>query len=54
MSAEAVVPSRTRVAGTIRLTTGLDPHKRVGKLVTSAARWSHTEAGAVDVAPVTP
>jgi hypothetical protein len=49
-----VVAVSRGIAGTIRLATGLDPDKGVDEGVASGGRRAHTEAGAVDVAPVTP
>jgi hypothetical protein len=54
LSAERIVPVRARIARTIRLATRLDPHKRINKRVTGCTSGTHTEARALDVAPVTP
>lgn len=54
LAAEAVVPGGGRVAGSVGLTTGLDPDEGIGKIVAGVGRGADTESGAVDVAPVTP
>jgi hypothetical protein len=54
LSAERIVPVCAAIARTIRLATRLDPHKRINKCVAGLAGGTHTEAGALDVAPVTP
>jgi hypothetical protein len=54
LSAERIVPGRARIARTVGLATGLDPHKRINKSVAGLAGRTHTETGALDVAPVTP
>lgn len=53
-TAGAVVPHSRRVRGTVRLTSGLDPHDRVDQRVARARRRPDTEPSAEDVAPVTP
>lgn len=54
MPAERVVSCRGGVAGSITLSTGLTPDKGINKLVSSISRWADSEAGTINVAPVTP
>lgn len=53
-AAEGVVAGGRRVAGAVRLASGLAPDKGVGELEARRRRGADAEAGAVDVAPVTP
>jgi hypothetical protein len=53
-SAGRVEANRGAVRGTVALTTGLDPDDGVDERVTSVGRRASTEAGTLDVAPVTP
>jgi hypothetical protein len=54
LSTKAIIPGSARIARSIRLATRLDPHKRIDEGVASGARGTHTEASALDVAPVAP
>jgi hypothetical protein len=54
LSAERIVAGGGRVAGSVGLATGLDPDKGVDERVSGGACGAYTEAGALDVAPVTP
>lgn len=53
-STEGIVALGSCVAGTITLTTGLDPDERVNQARASVGRRANAKAGALDVAPVTP
>lgn len=44
----------SRVGRAITLSTGLDPHKGILERIAGVSRGANTEAGADDVAPVTP
>ena len=54
VSAERVVSCRGGVAGSITLSTGLTPDKGISKLISGLRCWADSEAGTVNVAPVTP
>jgi hypothetical protein len=54
LAAERVITVSRAVAGTVALTTGLDPDEGISQAVASAASGADTETGTVDVAPVTP
>lgn len=54
LSAERVIAVGAGVRGTVRLATGLDPDEGVDEAGASGASRADTEAGTVDVAPVTP
>lgn len=54
VTAVVVVPRGARVASSVALTRGLDPHKSVLKLETGARGGTGTEPGADGIAPVTP
>lgn len=53
-SAEGVVARSRGVAGAVGFTSGLSPDEGVDEIGTSAGRGADTEAGTLDVAPVTP
>lgn len=54
ISAVRVIPGGSRVGRAITLSTGLDPHKGILERIAGVSRGANTEAGADDVAPVTP
>ena len=54
LTAVRVVSGGARVAGSVRLTTGLTPDEGIGQLETSVSGGADTETSAVNVAPVTP
>lgn len=54
LATERVVAGRAGVAGTVRLTTGLDPDEGIGESRPSVGRGTDTKAGVDDVAPVAP
>lgn len=49
-----IVTSGRGIRRTVRLTTRLNPHKRIRVGRASCSGRAHTKTGAVDVAPVTP
>ena len=49
-----VVTSSAGVAGAVGLTTGLDPHESINKLMPSVRSGTHTEASSLDIAPIAP
>jgi hypothetical protein len=49
-----IVSSARGVGGTIALTSGLDPDDGIDVRVVGVGRWADTEAGTLDVAPITP
>ena len=53
-TALAVVAGGRGVGGTVALASGLDPDDRVDEGRAGARRRARAEAGALDVAPVTP
>jgi hypothetical protein len=53
-TAERVVSCGGGVASSVTLSTWLTPDKGISKSVASGGCWADTEAGTVDVAPVTP
>ena len=54
LSAERIVARRAGIRSTIGLAAGLDPHESVCLAGAGGGGRAHAEAGAVDVAPVTP
>lgn len=54
ISTVGVIAGRAGIRGTITFTTGLYPDKGIGQSVTSLGSWSNTEAGSLDIAPITP
>jgi hypothetical protein len=54
ISAVRVIPGGSRVGRAITLSTGLDPYKGILERIAGVSRGANTEAGADDVAPVTP
>lgn len=54
LTAVRVVAGSRRVGGTVGLTAGLDPDEGISLAGAGAGGRADTEAGAVDVAPVTP